>query len=105
MHSIYKYYKEVTVDYMLERVVKPGFYQLIPPKKLHPASSDTSDKLEQDSVLLPVKLLVSVTFVPLLKADCISTTAKTESSPPQKQRGKQLNTADNTDRYFDAFLL
>lgn len=49
--------------------MKPGFYQLIPVKKLCPASSNTSDKLEQDSLLLPTKLLVSVTFVPLLMAN------------------------------------
>ena len=80
MLGIYKYYKQATVDYRLQRLVKPGFYQLIPLKKVHPASSDTLHKFEQGGVLLPVKLLVSVTFVPLLTAYCVSTTGKTESS-------------------------
>ena len=105
MLGIYKYYKEATVDYRLRRLVKPRFYQLIPLKKLRPETSDTSNKLEQGSVLLPVKLLGSVTFVPLLMVDCVSTIGKTESSISQKQRGKLPNTANNTDHYFDVFLL
>ena len=55
------------------KVFKPIYYPLIPVKKLRPASSDMSEKLEQGCVLLPVKLLVSVTFVPLLMTDCAST--------------------------------
>ena len=64
MLSIYKYYKEATVDYMLRRHVKIGFYsyQLIPPKKYiqHPVTRPKN---------LPVKVPGSVTFVPLLMAD------------------------------------
>ena len=74
MLGIYKYYKEATMDYRLRRFIKHGFYQLIPSKKLRLGSSNTSDKLEQGGVLLPVKQLVSVTFVPLLTVDCGSIT-------------------------------
>ena len=99
MLGIYKHYREVTMDYRLCRLINPRFYRLVPTKKLCPASSDTLDKLEQGAVLLPV------TFVSLLMAGCGSTTGHIDSSPPQKQRGKRPNTADNTDHYFVAFLL
>ena len=52
----------MTMDYRLLRLIKPGFYWLIPAKKLRPAPSDTSYKLEQGGVFLPAKLLVSVTL-------------------------------------------
>ena len=100
-----KYYKEATMDYRLRRLIKPGFYRLIPAKKLCPGSRETLDKLEQGGIILPVKLVVSVTFVPLPTADCGSIISQTESSPSQKQQGKWHNTANNTNHYLDVFLL
>ena len=97
MLSIYKYYREAIVDYRLRRLIKPRFCRLIPVKKLCPTFTDTSGNLEQCGVLLPAKLQ--------LMADCGITTSHTDSSPSQKQQGKQPNTSDYTNRCFDAFLL
>ena len=77
------------------------FYRLIISKNWveHPVT------LEEGGALLPAKLLVSNTFVPLLRAtlSVLPTTLIAVYLGRSEVNG--WNTADNTPRYFDAFSL